>query len=224
MNKPRVTIADFVGDIIRTNADYIVETVSRLRPTPVILVSGYARAGKNTFADGMIRKSRKFDGCLIETSFAAVLKSAANEYLDSVGLLTASSDFFENGFKNKYRDALVELGRMSRDIDKDIFAKKVANHILDMSELRGRNYPFVVTDWRYLNEYLVLRDILEPRGFRVVTVRIDTAGILPANDEELHSLAEIRRKMAPDREFLFAPNQRDAILAEGERFAAELGL
>ena len=199
-------------------------TYSTLRPIPVVLVSGYARAGKNTFADGMVRKSRKFDGRLVETSFAAELKSAANAYLDEIGLLTASSDFFEESFKNKYRAALVELGRMSRDIDKDIFAKKVADRVLDMSDLYDRDTPFVVTDWRYLNEYRVLRDILEPRGFRVVTVRIDTAGILPSNDEELHSLAEIRRNMAPDREFVFAPNQRDAILAEGERFAAELGL
>jgi hypothetical protein len=195
-----------------------------LRRTPVVLVSGYARAGKNTFADGMIRKSRKFGGALVETSFAAELKSAANAYLEEIGLLTSSSDFFEDGFKNKYRNALVELGRMSRDIDKDIFAKKVAARVLDMSDLRGKDFPFVVTDWRYLNEYLVLRDLLEPRGFRVVTVRIDTAGILPSNDEELHSLAEIRRNMAPDKEFVFAPDQRDAILAEGERFAAELGL
>lgn len=224
MNKRRVTIADFVGDIIRTNADYIVEPEPNLRPVPVVLVSGYARAGKNTFAEGMVRKSRMLDGRLVETSFASELKNAANAYLDEIGLLAPSSDFFEESFKNKYRAALVELGRMSRDIDKDIFAKKVANRILDMADLRGRNYPFVVTDWRYLNEYRVLRDRLEPRGFRVVTVRIDTAGVLPSNDEELHSLAEIRRNMAPDREFLFAPNQRDAILAEGERFAAELGL
>jgi hypothetical protein len=195
-----------------------------LRPTQIVLISGYARAGKNTFAEGMIRKSRKFDGDLIETSFAAELKSAANAYLDEIGLLTSSSDFFEDAFKNKYRNALVELGRMSRDIDKDIFAKKVADRVLNMSDLRGKDIPFVVTDWRYLNEYLVLRDLLEPRGFRVLTVRIDTAGILPSNDEELHSLAEIRRNMAPDKEFVFAPNQRDAILAEGEWFAAELGL
>jgi|APGre2960657404_1045060.scaffolds.fasta_scaffold28570_3 hypothetical protein len=224
MNKRRVTIADFVGDIIRTNADYIVEPVPHLRPIPVVLVSGYARAGKNTFAEGMIRKARKFDGLLIETSFAAELKSAANAYLEELDTLTPSTDFFEESFKNKYRNALVELGRMSRDIDKDIFAKRVANRILDMSDLYGRDVPFVVTDWRYLNEYRFLRDRLEPRGFRVVTVRIDTAGILPSNDEELHSLAEIRRNMAPDKEFVFAPNNRDAIIAEGERFAAELGL
>lgn len=224
MNKRRVTIADFVGDIIRTNADYIVEPVPHLRPIPVVLVSGYARAGKNTFAEGMIRKSRKFDGLLVETSFAAELKSAANAYLEELDTLTPSTDFFEESFKNKYRNALVELGRMSRDIDKDIFAKRVANRILDMSDLYGRDVPFVVTDWRYLNEYRFLRDRLEPRGFRVVTVRIDTAGILPSNDEELHSLAEIRRNMAPDKEFVFAPNNRDAIIAEGERFAAELGL
>jgi hypothetical protein len=194
------------------------------RRTPVVLVSGYARAGKNTFADGMLRKSRKFDGALVETSFAAELKSSANAYLEALDILTSSSDFFEESFKNRNRPVLVELGKMARGIDLDIFAKAVVRRILTASTLAPERVPYVVTDWRYLNEYRVLRELLEPHGFRVVTVRIDTAGILPSNDEELHSLAEIRRNMAPDREFVFAPNQRDAILAEGERFAAELGL
>lgn len=205
----------------------------------VILVSGFARAGKDTFADGLldrvdqrqihrVNQSRPDTRGLIfyKTSFAYSLKSAANEYLKSteqhnpdLGL-----DFFDEQFKSTNRDVLVALGRMSRSLNRNIFAELTANRIARRDFWRRSDEVVVVPDWRYINELKVLTDILTPLGWRVLTVRIDTQGVEPANDEELQSLAEIRREVAVDFEYRFAFNSRDTVVDEGRNLADRLGL
>jgi hypothetical protein len=53
----------------------------------------------------------------------------------------------------------------------------------------------------------------------VRTIYVATAGIGPANQEEMDSILEIREKHAFDLELTFAPNSRNTIMQEGRYIA-----
>lgn len=194
-------------------------------PNTVILISGYARAGKDTFADGMV--SAIGDWKVWKRSFASTLKGAANEYLNNVGLYDEENglSFNDEEFKVEHRDMLVSLGRFARSIDKDVFASALMRSYATMIEaVRPNPIHLVVPDWRYLNELVVAKEWAEENGWRVVTVRIDRAGLYPANEEEALSLAEIRREHSCLHEYIFAEGQTEALKAAGRQLAAHLGL
>jgi hypothetical protein len=48
---------------------------------------------------------------------------------------------------------------------------------------------------------------------------VATAGVGPANDEELDSIAEIRASHLFDQEYIFRPSSRNAIMTEGRNLA-----
>ena len=183
------------------------------RPT-IILLSGYARAGKNTFALGMQ------DVCdnLIETSIAFSLKEACDEMVYGLNLnYKRENTFFNEEFKAKHRDFLVATGRFARSLNKDVFVNELINRVA-----YAKTCNVVVTDWRYLNEVNCIREKLTE--WRIVTVYIETLGLFAINEEEALSIAEIRRAMACDYEFYFAPNSASAVISTGRNLARELGL
>ena len=198
----------------------------------VILVSGYARAGKDTLADAIITLVKRHHPCGVagKHPFAKSLKDAADEFLAHLNLFPdAKAGFFhDEDFKKKHRQALVEMGRVARSIDIDVFATKTAydiddNYVSDCIDSEGPHI-YVIPDWRYLNEFKVITDNLSLSDFRVVTVRVDTEGVLPANQEELESLAQIRREMALDYEFNFPQNGQDSIDRAARDICFMLGL
>ncbi len=77
----------------------------------------------------------------------------------------------------------------------------------------------VCSDLRYANEVTVCPDVLHDLGWRVRTIYVATAGVGPANQEELDSICEIREKHAFDLELTFAPNSRNTIMQEGRYIA-----
>ena len=176
----------------------------------LVLICGYARAGKDTLASGILewatRPARK-------QCFADYLKDAAKDYLMSLNL---EGDFHNEAFKVQHRDFLVAAGRLARSIDKDIFAKNLAYYCpIQMTPGEQAPETVVCSDWRYMNELVVSSEILHDLGWKVRTVYVSTAGIGPANNEELDSILEIREKYAFDLELTFAPNSRNAIMQEG---------
>ena len=194
-------------------------------PNTVVLISGYARAGKDTFADGMLSESPDFG--IWKRSFASTLKDAANSYLDDCGLYDEENgaSFNDEEFKIKHRDILVTLGRFARFIDKDVFASKLMKCFASVVDgIRPNPFHIIVPDWRYINELRVAKEWAETNGWRVITVRIDRAGLHPANEEEAMSLAEIRRESPCDYEYIFAEGQTEAIKDAGRKLAAQLGL
>lgn len=198
----------------------------------VILISGYARAGKDTLADAIIALVKRHHPCGVagKHPFARALKDAANEFLVHLNLFPEvdGNDFHNETFKAKHRAALVEMGRVARSINLDVFAEKTAYDIddsyIDDCIYSEGPHIYIIPDWRYLNEHKVVEGHLKLNGFRVVSVRVDTEGVLPANDEELQSLAEIRRNMAVDYELNFRPNSKDAIERAGHDICYMLGL
>jgi hypothetical protein len=186
---------------------------SMAAPT-LVLVAGFARAGKDTLASGILewstRPSRK-------QNFADYLKDASNDFLMSLNL---PGDFHQEAFKVQHRDFLVAAGRLARSIDVDIFAKNLANFCpIQMTPDQLAPETVVCSDWRYSNELEVCQDVLIDLGWKVRTIYVSTAGIGPANPEELDSIAEIRERHSFDLELTFAPNSRNTIMQEGRYIA-----
>lgn len=201
----------------------------------IVLVAGYARAGKDTFAAGLVSRA----ALCTKVAFADCLKAAANRYLKAVGLYNESDDFhgaesegdqvvrnfFDEDFKKANRDILVQLGRFARSIDRDVFVKALCTKARMIQQgVVPNDACVVVPDWRYLNELRVVQSELGADGWKVVTVLIEQADLHPANEEEAMSLAEIRREHAYDFEYSFAPGQAALVRSEGQALAARLGL
>lgn len=188
-------------------------------PTPMaaptlVLISGFARAGKDTLASGLLEWSTR---PAEHINFADALKEAGNHFMDYLGL---QGNFMTEDFKCENRDALVAMGRFARRLDKDVFARHFANWCPIMKH-HDQVAPetVVCSDWRYINELRVCQDILWEKGWKVRTVYVSTAGIGPANDEELDSIAEIRAAHLFDQEYIFKPNSRQQIMSEGRILA-----
>ena len=180
----------------------------------LVLISGFARAGKDTLASGLLEWSTR---PAEHINFADALKEAGNHFMDYLGL---EGNFMAEDFKCENRDALVAMGRFARRLDKDVFARHFANWVPVMKHHDQPSPETVVTsDWRYINELRVAQDILWEKGWKVRTVYVSTAGVGPANDEELDSIAEIRAAHLFDQEYIFKPNARQQIMSEGRILA-----
>jgi hypothetical protein len=157
-----------------------------IAPLAVVAISGYAGAGKDTLADGI---QHYLVGAKTErVKMADELKEGINQYLRYIGLPEIA--FTEDrALKAILRPLLVEAGKYARSQDKAIFAK-LATGIMRGAAARGASVVFV-TDLRYLNEFNVLRDTCLENGWRYMPVYVRTAGVLPANDEERDSIAEL---------------------------------
>lgn len=180
----------------------------------LVLISGFARAGKDCLASGILewakRPSRK-------TNFADHLKDAGNDFLWGLNL---EGDFHSEPFKVKHRDVLVTLGKFARSLNPSVFAENLA-YFAPIQMTPGEIAPetVVCSDLRYLNEVKVCQDILWERGWKVRTVFVATAGVGPANDEELDSICELKAEHTFDQEFVFAPNSRQQIMQEGRHLS-----
>lgn len=185
----------------------------------LILITGYARSGKDTLADGIMsacyRPSRKL-------SFAEELKHKCNQYLEMFGFYKEKCDFFNEQFKTMHRDFLVSAGTLVRSIDRDYWANVVVSKCLDIARLSQSPQTVIIPDWRYLNEYNAMTRYLP--DWNIITVRVTTSEVLPANDEELLSIAQILREEPFDKEFFFAPNCAEHIRHEGRVYAHQLEL
>jgi len=191
------------------------------KPSPMaaptlVLISGYARAGKDTLANGILEWSSR---PAARINFADALKEAGNHYLDYLQL---DGNFFNEDFKCQHRDFLVAAGRLARSLDVDIFAKHLANFVPCIPSVDAdsvANETVVCSDWRYINELRVCQDILIPLGWKVRTVYVQTTGIDAANSEEEDSIEAIRYSHQFDQQYIFRPNDRNTIMQEGRVLA-----
>ena len=186
-------------------------------PKTVVLITGYARSGKDTLARGMMQAAKDV-GVIEHLNFADSLKMGLNEMLAVFGQLSSDANFFDERFKSQHRDVLVAAGRFARSLDRNVFASVFCNRIKD-----GFNDSVICSDWRYLNELQVVRNDLGATH-RIVTVRVNTVGIEAANEEEGLSIGEITREVPIDYDYTFMPNSKTHIEAEGRELARRLGL
>lgn len=150
------------------------------KPT-VFLITGYARAGKDTLASAL----HELMPTALVTSFAHPLKEAVNRYFVDLGIERVDVKRTED--KVRFRNLLVECGRAARSVDLNVFADKVA-YDARLALMSGRSV--IVPDWRYVNEHDA---IVKAVGHHhpVVTVFIGRFGCAPANQEESDSIDAI---------------------------------
>ena len=179
----------------------------------IVLLSGYARSGKDTFAEGMTRYSVDVK----RIAFADALKDAANNYAFQLGL--SGVNFHEETFKSAHRDTLVAMGRFARSMHKDVF-------IFNLTETANRERSHVVVpDTRYINEVVVTKQIMgEVRNWRVIHLHIETEGVGPANEEEAASIREMLEGTIPDQTYAFKPNSAVTIREVAASVAKHLQL
>jgi hypothetical protein len=125
--------------------------------------------------------------------------------------------FLTNNLKSSTATFWWLLVGSARSLNQDVFIDGLIDRIGHL-----KNYHVVVPDWRYLNEVNRIRETLT--DWRIITVYIETLGNFAINEEEALSIAEMRRAMACDYEFYFAPNSASAIISTGRNLARELGL
>ena len=156
----------------------------------IVMVSGYARAGKDTFADGFIGAGEDMAFPAFRLKHADELKHAAHAALIHLGFSPATINMFteDSEKKSALRPLLVALGEYARRLNPDVFVDKVIERI---HALPGHALV-VVPDLRYLNEWT--RMSVEFGHENVTHVRVRRAGNQPANAEEQRSLDELWEK------------------------------
>jgi hypothetical protein len=172
-----------------------------MKSPTVILVCGYARAGKDTFADAvldLIPGARK-------VAFADELKAAGNLFLERLNL-HGKADLRTDADKTRFRDFLVAGGKMARAIEPSVFAD-IAAQTAFQNLLAGR--VVVMPDWRYRNELETVQTRCAP--YRIITVKLHRFDSGPANDEEYLHLREIESICRLDHEAAFKSGETGLI-------------
>lgn len=190
----------------------------------VILITGYARAGKDTLAEGIELGAIK---PVVRLNFADMLKQACDCYLQvlDLGGSGSSRTFRNEAFKVRHRDFLVAAGTFARSIDRDVFALAFTRQCRrEADSIPGQDLTIVCSDWRYINELNVVEYVLGRNGWKVLTVQIGTTGVEAANEEEGKSIGEIIRNTPIHVSYGFKPDSKPAIVAEGKSLARQLGL
>lgn len=174
----------------------------------LVLVCGFARAGKDTFAKGIIAGAKDAK----RVAFADALKYALMQATHTLGIHV---DYFNDDDKLQDRDALVEFGRAMRRRDKNIFARTVVDSLMALKD----GQTLVVSDWRYLNEYEVAKQACDKWAITLHTVRIVRHGWKAANDEEAMSLQEIMEAVPFDETIYATSGDEEGVLLNGHRTA-----
>ena len=176
----------------------------------LVLVCGFARAGKDTFTKGIIAGSKDAK----RLAYADNLKYALMQATHALGLHV---NYFDDAEKLQDRDLLVEFGRAMRRRDKDVFAKKICSKMMfdSMRGIRAR----VVTDWRYLNEYEVAKKYSDEHALSLHTVHIVRHGWKAANEEEAINMQEVLDNVPIDETIFATSGDEQAVHDHGVRIA-----
>ena len=173
-----------------------------------VLICGYARAGKDTFARGLIAGARAAK----RMAYADNLKNALNIAALQLGITV---DYHRDEDKAIDRDLLVEFGRSMRRRDVNVFANQLARDLEDNETAS----TIVVPDWRYVNEYKVAATACKEHGYQLHTVQVVRHGWLAANEEESMSMQEVIENVSFDETIYATSGDEEAVLLAGIRTA-----
>lgn len=172
-------------------------TTTPKRPV-VFMITGVARAGKDTLAAALVEEMMRRGNHAEVFKFATILKDALAVTLDYMkvgGKRSRPLDIAfteDDALKPYVREALVAIGRLSRHVDSEIFARHLLTDIQGWIEFAEASHDMrpvaIIADWRYKNEYLLLARQLDAH---IVTVEMQRPGFGPANAEEESSLKDL---------------------------------
>jgi len=189
----------------------------------IILITGYARAGKDSLAEGIELGAKRPS---VRLNFADMLKHACDCYLQvlDLGGSGSSRTFRNESFKVKHREFLVAAGMFARSIDRDVFAHAFTRQCMrDAKRFPDEDVTVICSDWRYMNELTIVNYALGDE-WKIYTVQVTTAGVEAANEEEGKSIGEIVRNVPVHVNYGFKPDSKPSILSEGKNLARQLGL
>lgn len=158
----------------------------------IILISGFARSGKDTLANAIHRQLMRQKRHPHITKFADALKGTVQGALEALDL--GGLDVFSEAGEDKVRvrPTLVAFGQLCRSIDRDIFVKITIEDIAEL--LKGAEYPqfVIISDCRYENEDKLIRKFAAERGdIEVIRIHIQRDNNKAANSEEAESLKRL---------------------------------
>lgn len=140
----------------------------------IVMLSGKARVGKDTVADYIIKKIANQDK--LSENYFPVYKIA---FADEIKRL-AERVFGWDGYKDeKGRNLLIDIGEAGRKYDINVWVK----HVKDSIKFKIINpFPstFIISDWRFDNEYTYLKDNLQ--DFKFIKIKISGHQRLEKND------------------------------------------
>jgi hypothetical protein len=202
-----------------------MDTPVSLRKT-LILITGFARSGKTTLADGIVAGAKSE---VSHFNFADALKQSCDYWMSllDIGEADSENSFYNEDFKLRNRGFLVTAGEFARSLDADVFARSVIRHCDQRaSYCADENMECVVvcSDWRYPNEFFAPFLELSLDGWQIVTIHIECVGVLPANEVEALSIAKIIREIPISFSFVFSPDSAKVIRDEGKHIARQLNI
>jgi hypothetical protein len=202
-----------------------MDTPVSLRKT-LILITGFARSGKTTLADGIVAGAKSE---VSHFNFADALKQSCDSWMASldIGEADSKNSFYNEEFKVKHRGFLVTAGEFARSIDQDVFARFVIRHCdMRASYCADENIDCVVvcSDWRYPNEFYAPFLELTMDGWMIVTIHIETVGVFPANEIEGLTIGQIIRDIPISYSLMFSPDTAQVIRDEGKHIARQLSI
>jgi len=178
----------------------------------IILISGYARSGKDSLANALEKHLDHMDP--VRVKFANELKTALGVALVSnLGLMNVDVFTEDEAEKQAIRPLLVEFGKFARSVDRDVFVKAAWDTICDLFE-NGKDVA-IVPDLRYVNEFNLISQWAREQEWAVTHLRICRMGNEAANEEELHSICSLPQA---DATRIFIDGDLEGI----ERWAKEL--
>ena len=174
----------------------------------LVLVCGFARAGKDTFTKGIIAGSKDAK----RLAYADNLKYALMQATHALGLHV---NYFDDAEKLQDRDLLVEFGRAMRRRDLNIFARSVVDNLMTLKD----GQTLVVSDWRYSNEYDVAKQACDKWAVNLHAVQIVRHGWNAANEEEAVNMQEVIDSVPMDETIYATSGDEEAVLMHGIRIA-----
>jgi hypothetical protein len=138
--------------------------------TKIIMICAPARSGKDTlypiFRDDCIKR---FGGRWSSYAFADKLKADCKEYIYQ----TYGLDVWEDKDKHVFRPHLIEYGKKRRDETNGMYLIDAFLDELERSRKKDRQQNFIITDFRFINEYDVINKIGQEIGFDVHPVYVE---------------------------------------------------
>lgn len=178
----------------------------------IILVSGFARSGKDTLANAIHRQLLRQKRHPHITKFADALKGTVQGALEALDLhgLDVFSETAED--KIRTRPTLVAFAELCRSLDKDVFARITVEDISEL--LKGAEYPqfIIIPDCRYENEEKLVRRFAAEHGdIEVMRIHIQRDNNKAANIEEAESLKRLNDECLNYRIAMFEDGDIKAI-------------
>lgn len=152
----------------------------------IIFIRGFAGAGKDTLGECFTENHgfKRF-------AFADALKEMVSEkYSVDIAVLHSQEGKKEVCAANgkTWREILISEAAAARDKDPDVFAKMTAQAIS-----AGGGRRIVLTDWRYPNEYTIVRKAFPDAVITTVHIaRADQDGVSPVIDVSEYYLKDHR--------------------------------